>query len=83
MENAIIIGCSVIAAAIAAGLAALGAGIGDGVVSSKAIEAIARQPESKQSVMVTMFISVGLIEALPIIAAVVAIVLVFANPFVK
>lgn len=83
MENAIIVGCSVIAAAIAAGLAALGAGIGDGVVSSKAIEAIARQPESKQSVMVTMFISVGLIEALPIIAAVVAIVLVFANPFVK
>lgn len=83
MEKAIIIGCSVIAAAIAAGLASLGAGIGDGIVSSKAIEAIARQPESKQSVMVTMFISVGLIEALPIIAAVIAIVLVFANPFVK
>ena len=33
--------------------------------------------------MVTMFIAIGLIEAIPIIAAVIAIVLVFANPFVK
>lgn len=83
MENAIIIGCSVLAAAIVAGLASLGAAYGDAIVASKAIESIARQPESKQSVMVTMFISVGLIEAIPIIAAVIAIVLVFANPFVK
>jgi len=83
MENAIIIGCSVIAAAIVAGLAALGAAKGDAEVAAQAIESMARQPESKQSVMVTMFIAIGLIEAIPIIAAVIAIVLVFANPFVK
>ncbi len=81
MEKAIIIGCSVFAAAIVAGLAALAAAIGNGLVTSKAVESIARQPESRQSIMVTMLISVGLIEAVPIIAAVIAIVLVFANPF--
>lgn len=83
MERAIIIGCSVFAAAIIAGIASMAAAKGDSVVAAKAIEAIARQPESKQSVMVTMFISVGLIESIPIIAAVIAIVLVMANPFVK
>ena len=83
MENAIIIGCSVIAAALVAGMASLAAAKGDAEVASKAIESIARQPEAKQSDMVTMFIAIGLIEAIPIIAAVIAIVLVFANPFVK
>jgi len=83
VEHAIIIAGSAIGAGLAIGLAAIGAGVGDGSVTAKAIEGMARQPEAKGSIMVNMFISVGLIEALPIIAAVIAIVLVFANPFVK
>ena len=83
MEQAIIIAASVLAAAFAIGLAAFGAAIADGNVTSKAIEGIARQPEAKGSIMVNMFISVGLIESIPIIAAVIAISLVFANPFIK
>lgn len=83
MENAIIIAASVIASALAIGLAAFGAAIGDGQVTAKAIESMARQPEAKGSILVNMFISVGLIESIPIIAAVIAIVLVFANPFLK
>lgn len=83
MEKAIIVGCSVFAAAIIASVAALAAAKGDSVVTTKAIESIARQPEAKQSILVTMLISVGLIESIPIIAAVIAIVLVFANPFIK
>ncbi|HAK73602.1 MAG TPA: F0F1 ATP synthase subunit C [Sporomusaceae bacterium] len=83
MEHAIIVAASVIAAALAIGLSAFGAAMGDGQVTAKAIEGIARQPEAKGSIMTTMFISVGLIESIPIIAAVIAIVLVFANPFIK
>ncbi|WP_371364797.1 ATP synthase subunit c [Sporomusa rhizae] len=83
MEQAIIIAASVIAAALIVGLAAFGAATGDGQVTAKAIESIARQPEAKNSIMVTMLISVGLIESIPIIAAVIAIVLVFTNPFLK
>lgn len=83
MEHAIIVAASVVAAAVAVGLAALGAAIGDGNVTGKAIEGMARQPEAKGTILVNMLISVGLIESIPIFAAVVAIVLVFANPFVK
>lgn len=83
MEHAIIVSASVLAAALAIGLSAFAAAMADGQVTSKAIEGIARQPEAKGSIMTTMFISVGLIESIPIIAAVIAIVLVFANPFIK
>ncbi len=83
MEQAIIIAASAIGAGLAIGLAAIGAGVGDGAVTAKAIESIARQPEAKSSIQTLMFISVGMIEAIPIIAAVIALVLVFANPFLK
>ncbi|HWR38015.1 MAG TPA: F0F1 ATP synthase subunit C [Patescibacteria group bacterium] len=83
MEHAIIVAASAIGAGLAIGLAAIGAGIGDGAVTAKAIEGMARQPEAKGTILVNMLISVGLIESIPIIAAVIAIVLVFANPFIK
>ncbi|MGD9679479.1 MAG: F0F1 ATP synthase subunit C [Vulcanibacillus sp.] len=62
-------------AGIAVGLAALGAGIGNGLVISRTIEGIARQPEARGILQTTMFIGVGLIEALPIIAVVIAFML--------
>lgn len=83
VEHAIIVAASVLSAGIAIGLAAIGASIGDGAVTAKAIEGMARQPEAKGTILVNMLISVGLIESIPIIAAVIAMVLVFANPFVK
>lgn len=47
------------------------------------LEGTARQPEMGGKLLVNMLISIGLIESMPIIAAVIAIVLVFANPFVS
>ena len=67
-------------AAIGIGLAAMGAAIGDGHAASKMLEGLARQPEMGGKLLVNFLISVGLIESMPIIAAVIAIVLVFANP---
>lgn len=64
-----------IGTALAVGLGALGAGIGDGIVTGKAVEAVARQPEAKGTIYTTMFIGVGLIEALPIIGVVIAFIL--------
>jgi F-type H+-transporting ATPase subunit c len=62
----------VIAAAIAIGLAALGAGIGNGLIVSRTVEGIARQPEARGMLQTTMFIGVALVEAIPIIAVVIA-----------
>ena len=55
----------------------IGAGIGDGLVSSKVIEGITRQPELRGQLMSTMFVAIGLIEAMPIIGVVVAFILLF------
>ena len=62
----------VLAAAIAVGLAALGAGIGNGLIVSRTVEGVARQPELRGALQTTMFIGVALVEALPIIAVVIA-----------
>ncbi|MFB4169815.1 F0F1 ATP synthase subunit C [Virgibacillus sp. JSM 102003] len=64
---------NLIAAAIAVGLAAVGAGIGNGLIVGRTVEGIARQPELKGQLQTTMFIGVGLVEAMPIIAVVIAL----------
>ncbi|WP_153126352.1 F0F1 ATP synthase subunit C [Peribacillus tepidiphilus] len=63
-----------IAAAIAVGLGALGAGIGNGLIVGRTIEGMARQPEARGMLQTTMFIGVALVEALPIIAVVIAFI---------
>jgi len=60
----------ILAAGIGLGLAALGAAIGDGVMTSKFLEGIARQPEAQGRLLTNMLISLGLIEALPLIVLV-------------
>ena len=64
----------VIAAAIAIGLSALGAGIGNGLIVSRTIEGVARQPELKGALQTIMFIGVALVEGLPIIGVVIAFI---------
>jgi F-type H+-transporting ATPase subunit c len=63
-----------LAAALAVGLGALGAGIGNGMIVAKTVEGIARQPELRGALQTTMFIGVALVEALPIIATVIAFI---------
>jgi len=77
---ALLNGLSAIAAGLMLGLGALGAGIGDGLVSSKTVEGTARQPEAGGRLLTLMFISVGIIEALPVIGLGIALLLIFANP---
>jgi F-type H+-transporting ATPase subunit c len=80
MEHAIMVAASVLGAGLAIGLGAFGAAVGNGIVTSKAVEGMARQPEAKGSILVNMLISVGLIESVPIVAAVIAFILLYANP---
>ena len=68
---------TLIGAGLAAAGAAIGAGIGNALVISKMLEGMARQPESAGNLRATMFIGVGLIEAVPIMAIVISFLLVF------
>lgn len=53
--------------------AAIGGGIGDGIVIAKMLEGMARQPELSGQLRTTMFIGVGLVEAMPILAFVISL----------
>lgn len=64
-----------LAAAITAFGAALAASLANGKVISKTIESVARQPELQSRLQTIMFIGVGLIEAVPIMAIVIAFIL--------
>lgn len=68
-----------LAAALAIGLGALGAGVGNGLIVSKTVEGIARQPELRGSLQTTMFIGVALVEAIPIIGVVFGILFYLAG----
>jgi F-type H+-transporting ATPase subunit c len=65
------------------GLAAIGAGVGDGLVTSRFIEGLSRQPEAGSKLFTNTLISVGLIESMAIIATVVALIMLYANPLIK
>jgi len=68
-----------LAVAIVLGLAAVGAGIGNALVISKTVEGIARQPEAKGMLQTFMFIGLGLVEALPIIAVAIGLIMYFGG----
>jgi len=59
-------------AAIGAGLAVIGAGLGIGRVGGQAMDAIARQPEAGGKIQTAMIISAALIEGVALFAVVVA-----------
>ncbi len=67
-----------LAAAIAVGLGAIGAGFGNGMIVSKTVEGIARQPEARSHLQTTMFIGVGIVEVVPILGVVIAFLIFFA-----
>ena len=83
MENAIMVAAALIGAGLCMGLAAIGAGLGDGLVTSHIIDGISRQPEAKDTLFTNTLISVGLIEAMAIIATVIALIMLYANPLIK
>lgn len=72
---------SVLAAALAIGLASLGPGLGQGNAASSAMEGVARQPEAEDKIRTNLLVSLAFMEALTIYGLVVALVLLFANPF--
>jgi len=58
-------------AAIGAGLAAIGAGIGIGRIGASAVEGIARQPEALGDIRMTMIIAAALVEGVALFAVVI------------
>ena len=86
MENinliADVMGNTVIAAGLLIGLGALGTAIGFALLGGKFLEGSARQPELMPMLRTNMFVIAGLLDAIPIIGVAIALLLIFANPFI-
>jgi len=74
---------TVIAAGLLIGLGALGTAIGFAILGGKFLEGSARQPELTPMLQTKMFIVAGLLDAVPIIGVAIALLLIFANPFLN
>jgi F-type H+-transporting ATPase subunit c len=72
---------SMIAAGIGMGLGSVGTGIGQGLAIKSAVEGVARNPGASGKILTTMMIGLAMIESLAIYVFVVAMIILFANPF--
>ncbi|HWL09568.1 MAG TPA: F0F1 ATP synthase subunit C [Planctomicrobium sp.] len=55
--------------------------IGEGIAISRAMTALAQQPDAAPTITRTLFIAVAMIESSAIYCFVVSMILIFANPF--
>lgn len=74
---------SILAAAFAVGMGAIGPALAEGKAVAAAMDAIARQPEASGVISRTLFVGLAMIETMAIYALVVALLILFANPFVR
>jgi F-type H+-transporting ATPase subunit c len=74
---------SVIAAAVAVSFGAIGPALAEGRAVAAAMDAIARQPEAAGVLSRTLFVGLAMIETMAIYCLVIALLLLFANPFAK
>ena len=78
MEGVSIEAMKALGMALVVGLGMIGPGIGIGILVSKALEAIGRNPEASGKIQTTMFIGIAFTEALAIFALVVGFIINFA-----
>jgi F-type H+-transporting ATPase subunit c len=72
---------SIIAAAVAVSVGAIGPAFAEGRAIAAAMEAIARQPEASGTISRTLFVGLAMIETMAIYCLVVALLLLYANPY--
>ncbi len=77
----------VVVAMIVAGatvaIGSIGPALGQGRSVTSALDAIARQPDASDRISRTLFIGLAMIESLAIYCLVIALILLFANPFTE
>ena len=68
-----------LAAAFAIAVGAIGPGLGLGMIGSKAMEALGRNPEASDQIFVPLILSLAFTEAIGIYALVVALIVAVGN----
>ncbi|WP_299788456.1 F0F1 ATP synthase subunit C [uncultured Marivita sp.] len=80
-DLAIIAAVSIFTAGLTVSFGAIGPALGEGRAAATALSAIAQQPDAASTLSRTLFVSLAMIESTAIYCFVVAMILIFANPF--
>ena len=72
---------SIITAGLTIGIGAIGPALGEGRAVAIALSSLAQQPDASATITRTLFVGLAMIESLAIYCFVVALILIFANPF--
>lgn len=80
--NEWIVLASIVTAGLTVAIGGIGPAVGEARALSQALDAIARQPDASDRITRTLFVGMAMVESTAIYALVVALILLFANPFV-
>jgi len=72
---------SIIIAGVTMAAGSIGPALGEAWAASRALSAIAQQPDEAATITRTLFVSLAIIESIAIYCFVISMVLIFANPF--
>jgi F-type H+-transporting ATPase subunit c len=70
-------------AGLTTAVGSIGPGFAQGRAVASALDAIARQPDASDRISRTLFVGLAMIESLTIYCLVIALIMLFANPFEK
>lgn len=73
---------SILGATVAIAIGSIGPALAEGRAVATALDSIARQPEAAGTISRTLFVGLAMIETTAIYCLVIALILLFANPFV-
>jgi len=74
---------SIIGAVVAVAVGSISPALAEGRAVAATMEGIARQPEAADSLSRTLFVGLAMIETMAIYCLLVALLLLFANPFAR
>jgi F-type H+-transporting ATPase subunit c len=72
---------SIATAGLSVGVGAIGPALGEGKALAEALSSIAQQPDETNTITRTLFVGMAMVESTAIYCFVVAMILLFANPF--
>lgn len=81
-SNTLLSAVSIVTAGFTVMVGSVAPALGEGRAVVAALDAIARQPEAASTISRTLFVGMAMVESTAIYCLVVALVLLFANPFV-
>ena len=72
---------SIISAGLCIAIGAIGPALGEGRALAQALSALAQQPDEANTITRTLFVGLAMVESTALYCFVVAMILIFANPF--